>query len=530
MGLRMLGDSAWLFEAGGNDARSRLDLVLRLVRLLEQKRIPEVLDIVSSFDTLAVHFDPANGAVVLDWLTSLPPPAAADAFEPRSIVAPVVYDGPDLESLAASLGRSEQEIIDLHATAQYTVAAVGFSPGFPYLSGLPEELRMPRRATPRAVPPGAVAIAGEQAGIYPFASQGGWHVLGRTDLRLFDPCRAEPAMLQAGDRLRFEPVKRLEFLPVVEPPDRPAEGDLEILEPGALTSVQDLGRPGFQKLGVSPGGAADPVAARVANRLVGNPDDAAVLECTMTGPRLGFHKAARVAWVGWADAASGKPVAMKAGARLDLTGRLRALRGYVAVSGGIDVSVVMGSRATDVRAGFGGHCGRTLKAGDRLKTGPLPPGPAGDEWRVGWPHADGGLIELRFVKGMQAGWFDRQALARFKTAIYQISPMSDRMGARLDGPALERAQAREMVSQPVVAGSVQVPPDGRPIVLMAERQTIGGYPQIGHVISADLPQLARAWPGTPLRFREVTLEEAREAWLDLQRELGLLQAGLDFLS
>ena len=139
------------------------------------------------------------------------------------------------------------------------------------------------------------------------------------------------------------------------------------------------------------------------------------------------------------------------------------------------------------------------------------------------------MIELRFLSGMQAGWFTEKSRTDFRKAVYRTSPMSDRMGARLEGPELKLEEDREMVSQPVAAGSVQVPPDGAPIVLLTERQTIGGYPQIGHVISADLPLLARAWPGTPMRFREVTLDEARAAWRDLQRELAFLQTGLGFL-
>ena len=533
MGLRMLGDSAWLFEAGGNDPCGRLELILRLVKLLEKQPIREIRDVLSSFETLAVHFDPSDGEAVLAWLTALPPPANDEqtAPPPPVIEVPVAYGGPDLQNLVSALKLSEKEIVALHSEAEYTVAAVGFSPGFPYLTGLPDELRIPRKHTPRAVDAGSVAIAGDQAGIYPFASQGGWHVLGRTGTRLFDPERAEPAWLKQGDRLSFVPVDRLESPPMPEPHRPPAEGCLEILTPGALTTVQDLGRPGFQKIGVSPGGAADPISARVANRLVGNPDGAAVLECTMTGPALMFHKAARVAWVGWADAQSGKPLDVSAGGKIDLTGRLLAVRGYIAVSGGIDVPLVMGSRSTDVRSGFGGHHGRALGSGDRLAIGAPNDGPPIGEWRAGWPHviSPGATLELRFIKGIQAAWFTKEVREKLQTCIYQVSPESDRMGVRLDGLELLLAEPRELVSQPVVAGSIQVPPDGRPMVLMAERQTIGGYPQIGHVISADLPKLARAWPGTRLRFREVTIHEAREAWSELNQELAFLQAGLDFL-
>jgi antagonist of KipI len=170
-----------------------------------------------------------------------------------------------------------------------------------------------------------------------------------------------------------------------------------------------------------------------------------------------------------------------------------------------------------------------LKAGDRLPVGEAHAGPEPGAWRIGWAEAVTDTLELRFLKGLQADRFSPETREVFQNAVYQISPVSDRMGVRLEGPELERERSEEMISQPVVAGSVQVPPDGRPIVLLAERQTIGGYPQIGHVISADLPKLARAWPGTRLRFREVTLDEARSAWAGLRRDLGMLAVGIDLI-
>jgi KipI family sensor histidine kinase inhibitor len=537
MGLRALGDSAWLFEAGGTDSRSQLELVLKLVQLLEQHRIPEVRDVVSSFDSVAVHFDPMDGELVLAWVTSLPPPVADNA-EPgqfRTVTVPVVYGGdfgPDLKALASSLSRSESEIIKLHTASEYTVAATGFSPGFPYLLGLPPELQSSRRPSPRRVAAGSVAIAGNQTGIYPFESQGGWQILGRTGLSLFDPYQPEPSLLAPGDRVRFLAVDRLDLAPPGSgPPSHCGDEHLEVLKPGAFTTVQDLGRTGYQALGVSPGGAVDPVAARVANRLVGNRDDAAVLECSMQGPVIRFHTGARVACVGWSGLRSGRPLEICSGDTLDLGARMLAVRGYVAIAGGIRVPMVLGSRATDVRAGFGGHGGRALKAGDRLPVGPGTAGPTSGNWWVNWPRSERPhrITELRFLPGVQASWFSESAGRRLRSEIYQISPDFDRTGLRLDGPLLELAKTGELVSQPVVEGSIQVPPDGRPIVLLAERQTIGGYPQIGHVISADLPRLARCWPGTPVRFREVTLAEAREAWRDLIREFGFLRAGLDFV-
>jgi len=529
MEWRALGDSAWLFEADDDDAPRRLNRVLKLGSLLTSERIPQVLDVVSSFASVAVYFDPADGQTVLAWLSALECLGSGGACGAgRMVEIPVVYG--DLEELPRVLGRSRDEIVRLHSSALYTVAALGFAPGFSYLAGLPLELSLPRLSTPRKVEAGSVAIAGGQAGIYPCASQGGWHILGKTSTEMFRPEAEEPSLLRPGDSVRFVPVK--EAKAKRRPPGelRVTDGALEIIEPGPMTTVQDLGRKGFRHLGVTLGGAADPISQRVANRLVGNPDGAAVLECCLRGPVLKFHQSSRIAFVGWADLRSGSVIEVAAGGEIDLRGRMRSVRGYVAIAGGIDVPHVIGSRSTDLRSGFGGFRGRTLMAGDRLSIGPPRDGPKPGRWRVGWPDAPvpGRMIELRFLPGMQMDWFRSGAQRAFRSTEFAVSTMSDRMGVRLEGAALDLAELREMVSQPVVPGSVQVPSNGKPIALMPECQTIGGYPQIGHVISADLPKLARAWPGTQVRFREVSLDEARRAWQEQEKGAGLLQAGLDF--
>ena len=528
MGLRALGDSAWLFKVGESSQEKKLELVLRLRWVLECHPIPEIIDIVSSFDSLAVHFHPADGQKVIDYLTSLQLDETGDRkpLQSRSISIPIVYGGSDLQALADAKELSVSEVIELHRDTEYIVAAIGFSPGFPYLQGLPEKLHQPRHSSPIKLPAGSVAIAGNQAGIYPFATQGGWHVIGRTETKLFDPDRDPPALLQPGDKVRFVQKETLNESASSPPPLAAFSHGIEVIEPGALSSIQDHGRWGKQHFGVSPGGVADPVLATIANRLVGNPDEAAVIECTMTGCVLRFDCASIVAWVGWADDTSGKPHKIKAGNQIDLRKRMCHLRGYIAAAGGINVPKVLGSRATDLRAVLGGHQGRALQAGDILPIGKASAAPVSDKWHVSWPHPNGQLIELRFIRGIQSGWFSSAAQQLFTESFYEISPTSDRTGTRLKGAKLELKNSREMISQPVVLGSVQVPPDGQPIVLMSERQTIGGYPQIGHVISADIPKLARAWPGTHVRFREVDLDEARHAWNELQRDLGILKVGL----
>lgn len=537
MSWHTVGDSAWLATFSGGDADSRLKSALGLARRIRRAALPEVADVVNGYDSVAVWCDPADlmavGAELMELSDDVPPDDESDF---RRIDVPVHYggeDGPDLLPAAASLGLPPDELIALHAGAEFEVATIGFSPGFPYLKGLPERLFLPRKATPRRVLAGSVAIAGNQAGIYPNDSPAGWHVIGRTPLTLFDPTAPCPAKLQAGDRVRF--VAATGPCPEISSPRMPGgngrEADFEVIDPGSRTTVQDAGRPGYRSMGVTRGGAVDPVSLAVANLLAGNPPDAAALECCVTGPRLKFHRAARVAWAGWRD--GGRVIDVSAGEVIDLRSGLRGVTGYVAVAGGIGGLSCMGSAATDLRAGFGGMGGRALWVGDRLQVGKrvgIMPHPG--NWRIGWPEVPPrtDVLEIRCLPGLQAHRFPALARKMFHESLFPLGSDSDRMGLRFSGPRVAVPEGFEMISQPVVAGTVQVPPDGRPTVLMAEAQTLGGYPQIAHVISADLPLLARAWPGTRVRFRLVEMTEAIDAWTSLREELGVLRAGLQCLT
>lgn len=532
MTLKALGDSAWLVEFPGKPGAEALAKVTGLVAALVENRPPGVLDVVPSFASVAVHFTSEDGLDIREWIqAALVAGARPERREGKLVEIPVAYGGDfgaDLDELAAQVGLSAEEVVALHAGADYRVEALGFSPGFPYLSGLPERLRVPRRKTPRlAVPAGSVAVAGGQAGIYPFATPGGWHVLGRTAVKLFDPREAQPALLRAGDRVRFVPVESVEFEEIS--PRLPAvtgERWIEVIHPGGMTTVQDLGRPGHQACGVSPGGAVDRWSLRAANLLVGNDENAAALEMCASGPVLRFHAKAAVAFVN----GEGRRRRVNAGETLDFSDLGSGVRAYLAVAGGLQIPRMLGSAATDPQAGFGGLGGRALVAGDRLEFGVAARVPGGRDWHVGrMPAGRDTEIELRFLAGVQAPWFPREARRRFREEIYRVTPQSDRMGTRLFGSALELEAPREMVSQPVACGSVQVPPDGQPIVLMAGRQTIGGYPQIGHVISVDLPKLARAWPGARVRFREVGWEEARELLRREEQDFAWLRTGLEIL-
>ena len=304
---------------------------------------------------------------------------------------------------------------------------------------------------------------------------------------------------------------------------------IEVLAPGPLSSLQDLGRHGFQRYGVGPAGAMDDWSHRLANLLVGNLPEEATLEITLLGPSLRFHEATLIAITG-ADLGArlndqpvtpGWPLRVAAGSLLAFGRRRLGCRAYLAVRGGYAVAPVMGSRSTARRAGFGGFEGRALRKGDRLAIGPssdvtarLPPAPPAGFVSAECPAP--GPAPLRVLTGQQWAQFSAEAQQRLLGEAYVVHQQSDRMGYRLSGPPLALRAPLEMISEAVAFGTVQVPPDGQPIVLMADRQTTGGYPKIASVLSIDLPRLAQAVPGDTLRFAPSTLAEARV--LDAARE------------
>jgi urea carboxylase len=305
---------------------------------------------------------------------------------------------------------------------------------------------------------------------------------------------------------------------------------IDVLKPGMLSQLQDLGRYGYQHLGVPVGGAMDEWSHRVANLLVGNAEDAATLEFVMIGPSLRFHEATEVAITG-ADLSpnvNGTAVTMNrrldvpAGAQLDFGPRNNGMWGYLAVRGGFAAPSVMGSRSTYARGGFGGHQGRVLRKDDQLETFAAPRAGRAPVIEIPTslpPVTVGSVLSLRVVPGEHWRDFGADAQDLLSRANYRISMKSDRMGYRLEGPALLRTDSRDLISEAVNSGTIQVPPDGQPIVLMAERQTTGGYPKIAHVIGVDLPRLAQMAPQQELRFVPVTLEEAQGLYLEREREL-----------
>lgn len=324
---------------------------------------------------------------------------------------------------------------------------------------------------------------------------------------------------------------------------------MEVTNPGLHDTIQDLGRFGYQKFGVVVGGAMDPFSHRVANMLVGNEEKAATLEMTLIGPRLLFTKDQLVAICGgnFEPTIEGLPVPMwrpvfiQKGSELCFGAAKAGSRAYLAVAGGFDVPIVLGSRSTYVKAGLGGFDGRTLLKGDVLHVGPASvlsqviveklaismPFQATD-WQVAsklLPKLSN-HYEIRVIRGSQYELFDTDSHQKFWNEPFTVSSQSDRMGYRINGPTLQLKEPIEMISEAVTYGAIQVPADGNPIILAADRQTTGGYPKIGQLSSIDFTKLAQAKPGDRLSFKEVTIEESQRLVAKQEMHLKELRAAI----
>jgi len=309
---------------------------------------------------------------------------------------------------------------------------------------------------------------------------------------------------------------------------------------GFQTSVQDLGRTGFRQFGVSTSGALDPFALRTANLLVGNDEGAAGLEITLGGLQLRFEDERTVAWcggefdvqIGSRALPAGHVAHLQRGDELKFRRAHSGCRCWVAISGGIDVPVTLGSRSTDLRANFGGFEGRALCDGDVLplarRPGSSSPATGISSWAGphDWVSPAKRHPALRFIRGVDWNRFNDVTIQQFTMHEFGVSPDSDRMGVRLDGPELKRDKETDLISEAVAPGTIQVPPSGKPIVLLEDCQTIGGYPKIAHVITVDLGIAAQLRAGDNVRFLEVSLEDAHRLLLERKHDFERFRIGV----
>lgn len=488
--------------------------------------VPTLRSLLIIFDPLAV--DRGQLAERAEQLAKTLPPDRGGTG--RLLEVPVVYGGergPDLEDVATLHGLSIGEVLRLHCAQDYVVYMLGFAPGFPYLGIVPEAIRTPRLPSPHLrVPSGSVGIAESLTGIYPLQTPGGWRIIGRTPLRIYDPHRPDPLLFRPGDRIRFVPIERADFpsesMESGQPVRTRSRPVFEIVDPGLYTTVQDLGRYGYRSQGVPAGGAMDPASLQVGNLIAGNALNAPALECTAPGPAFRVVGEATVV-VSGADLS-----ATLDGADLDLWTRImvrpgqtirfgaprRGMWAYITVAGGLDVPSVLGSASTYVPGGLGGIAGRRVQRGDVLGRGEG----AGRPRRTVGPGAialPGDGLTVRVIAGPQEDWFSEDGRTAFLREPYRVSVHTDRAGMRLQGPVVTHRGRADILSDGLLPGAIQIPAGGQPIVIMPDGPTTGGYPKIGAVISADLRLVAQSRPGTVVRFARSTLDaaiEARRAW------------------
>lgn len=327
---------------------------------------------------------------------------------------------------------------------------------------------------------------------------------------------------------------------------------IEVLSPGLMTSVQDLGRYGFQKHGVIVSGAMDSYALRVANILVANRQGEAALEITLVGPKLKIEKGTLLALTGGnlSPVMDGKPVPMwrpiyiNKDSVLEFGACRSGCRAYLAVAGGFDIQEVMGSKSTYLRAGIGGFQGRALQKGDILESN-IPGGELADRvmkhlrkagtvfsapsWYVdrGYIPAAANPVSIRVMPGRQFECFTTDSRERLFSQPFLITTQSDRMGYRLSGTVLKLTEHLELISEAVALGTVQVPPDGNPIILLADRQTAGGYPKIAQVATVDIPRIAQVKPGGKLMFTRVSVEAAEQLYLQKEQDIETLKTAIN---
>lgn len=521
------GPSAWLLRWDGPDSEARESALRRVLTAVQTAPPPGLAEGVGAFSTILLAFqgeapDPQRLA---GWLQG----ADADVgpeFPPREHVLPVRYDGEDLDEVARHAGLTRAEVVRRHTGSRFRVRCLGFSPGFAYLSGLDPALHIPRRATPRPrIAAGSVAVGGDHAGIYSIPSPGGWNLLGTTSARPFDPNATDPDrafLFRPGDAVRFVDDPATVAAPF-EPPawTDPVSPWLKVLSPGAFLGVQDGGRPGWRRFGVPPGGWLDPESARAAHRLLGQSEDLPLLEFAGGGQHFEALVDVDLAVCG-ADARgevvapdgstgpvrAGSLLRLRKGGRLRFRGPSEGVWSHLALRGGIDAPRVLGSAAHNLRAGLGA----SPRAGSLLAGRAASPA---DPQRAGRWIDPGRLpgrrtVTVRVHPGPQAALFPPGAIGRFLRGPWTVDPRSDRVGYRLAGEPLP-VPARGIESEPVLPGSVQVPPDGRPIVTLPDGPTLGGYPKLAWVDPRDLWRVAQTPPGRPILWEPVGWEPFLES-------------------
>lgn len=559
-GVRWAGPRAVLVEL------TDLASVLALHHRLQAEPLPGQLDAVAAAATVLVKFaSRAHTRSARETIPHLDLDLRHHAAG-REVTIEVMYDGEDLAEVGRLSGLGADGLVAAHTGQLWTGAFGGFAPGFTYMVGENHSLDVPRRSSPRtAVPAGSVALGGAFSAVYPRQSPGGWQLIGRTAAVMWDLERESPALVRPGDTVRYVAVR--ESLPLrtrstagtagaekasgdVHPADAAGVSGLVVRAAGLQSLVQDLGRPGHGDLGVSSSGAADQQSARQANRLVGNEPGAAVVENLLGGLAVSARGDQVLAVAGAPagleirDSATAllrrpamcAPFALLDGETLSVGSPSAGLRSYLAVRGGVDFPPVLGSRSSDSMSGIGPD---PLAAGTFLpvsRVAGVRPVGAPEETTV---NSGSSAAVFRVTLGPRDDWFPAEALNVLAHQDWLVTDQSNRIGVRLApaeplspaepskppvspkpadslapadsspdeaGRPLERSREGELPSEGAVAGALQVPPNGHPVLFLADHPVTGGYPVIAVVVPEDLPAAAQLPPGRRVRFAIVDPE------------------------
>ncbi|ATG17026.1 allophanate hydrolase [Providencia alcalifaciens] len=514
-----------------------LEQTMALTDSLTRQPIKGIEEITPAARTVLVRYNPAreNITAIVQQISQRNIECIASQAG-KLVTIPVHYTGEDLPEVAEYLGITIEEVIRRHTESEYLVAFSGFAPGFGYMVSTQAQLHVPRRQSPRVrIPAGSVALAGEFSSVYPQASPGGWQLIGRTDLAVWDINRSEPALLQAGYRVNFIDQSKhavsysLPEQPQIKPRENTQTYDLTVLATGLQTLFQDRGRIGQSALGISESGAMDKSALYSANRLVGNDTQSTVLEVTQGGLKVRANSDVLVGITGAECpitvtteeghvyvSATYCPIHLAKGDVIQLGAPTKGVRSYFSVRGGFAVTPVLESCSFDTLAQVGPApimVGQSLSIHQKNnhRAISLTETPAFE-----YPTADDEVV-LDVIMGPRTDWFTEQAAALLPQQVWQVTAASNRIGLRLMGETpLSRQQLQELPSEGTCIGAIQVPANGQPVLFLNDHPLTGGYPVIGSVCDYHLDLAGQIPVNGKIRFNPLRefyqLEGSHEAY------------------
>ena len=528
--VQIMGEEGLMIDFGSKLSREVNIMVKIVSEKLEELRGLGIKEVIPAYTTILAVLDPLKADrdklinEVRRIVRSIKPEDLKEEVN-RVIEVPTVYDpqyGLDLEDISKLTKLSIEEIINLHSSQVYRVYMVGFIPGFPYMGEVPEKIAVPRLENPRIkVPAGSVGIAGVQTGIYPFESPGGWRIIGRTPLRLFNPNKDPPTLFKIGDYVKFKPISREAYEKMLEAEwadvgKLKIEGEpiLRVEAAGPGVSIQDLGREGYRKYGVPVSGALDKESFIIANMIVGNEiNDACIeifqssFEATVLQDIIISICGAKVdGEIDGEPLENCKAIPVRRGCKITINGLRGGMVAYMAIAGGINEPIILGSRSYYTTAGIG----RILSENSIITTAKNKFNELIDvcpSMNIDWNREVND--EFRVIIGPHIKHFTEEMMNEFLSMKFTVTSNLNRMGYRLErGEEAKLRGVGRLLSCGTIPGAIQVPGDGNPIVLMADAQTTGGYAIIGKIISPDLYAFSQVEPGRKVKFKQVSLSEA----------------------